>query len=252
MGKDLRLAAIMRFVQGLDHTEDSSRRFQAWPKAMPKGAEDDEDGDDEDSDDDSTDEDADDESDEDQEDSEDDDDADDDDADDDDDEGEDKKSKKPARRRGFKAPKSQADLDDLIAERLARKEREVRRAIKAEQDLQIAKDKGDSDTVIKNLEQQIRDLKSENKGARLESVKARVAEKLGLPASAARRLQGENEAEIRNDAKALKKELGLTTKPRRPATDDRGESNKDRDKKAGKDTDESWKKPEFWTSTDSI
>jgi hypothetical protein len=244
MSRDQRLAAIMRYINGT-----SDVRLTAWPKAMPKPAETDDDEPD-DEDDDATDADDDDESDEDQEDSsDDDDDADDD--EDDDAEDDSKSASKSKRKPGFRTPKSQEDLDRMIAKRLERKAREVEAQVKAdlkrEADLQAAKKRGDSEKVIKGLEEEIERLKAANKETSLAEVKRRVAERAGLPASAAVRLVGNTEAEIRADAKALRKELGITTTPGdKKKPDDRGESNKPRGKGKSASEQEDWQKPEFW------
>ena len=247
MGRDLRLAAINRFING-----NPSNRFTAWPKAMPKPKEADED-DADDEDDDATDADDDDESDEDQEDSsgDDDDDADDEDDEDDEDASSSKKPSKSERKPRFRVPKSQDDLDRMIAKRLERKEREVAAQVKAdlkrEADLAAAKKRGDSEKVIKALEEENARLKEATKNTNLTEIKRRVAERAGLPASAAVRLVGETEAEIRADAKALRKELGITTSPDgKQKPDDRGESNKPRGKGKGSGEQEDWQKPEFW------
>ena len=255
MGKDLRLAAIESYIvrSGIPGATATRKSWQPTAKGMPKAraseADTDDDSDDDDDDDDATDADTDDESDEDQEDSESESDADDDDDAEDDDESEDDSKPKSRKKPGFKVPKSQAELDELIRARLDRKAREVEAQVKAdlkrEQQLAAAKKRGDSDKVIKALEEEIEKLKEANKETSLVEIKRRVAQKAGLPPSAAERLIGKNEAELRSDAKALKKELGITAKPVKKPADDRGESNRPTGSKTS-DEQADWKKPEFW------
>lgn len=212
----------------------------ATPKFVKAGNENsDNDSDDDDSDDDATDADSGDDQDEEQDDSDDDDDADDSDDEDDSDDSDDAKSKGKGK---FKAPKSQAELDKIIARRVERERKkaksdpdlrkQIRDELEAEAELESARNSKNYQKVADGLQKKLdaaleRIAEFEGKEEETEHARLaeRVANRVGLPDGWGERLKGDTEAELLADAKKLKRDV-LPKGAKKRNTSDEGETNR--------------------------
>ncbi len=238
----------------------------AIPKAVKAGETSDNDSDADDSDDDATDADSDGEDqDEEQDDSEDDDDAGDSDDDDDADDSSDSKSKTKGK---FQAPKSQAELDRIIAKRIDRERKkaksdpdlreQIREELEAEAALAAAKDAKDyqklyegTDKKLKAALAKIAEYEEAEELTERGRLAERVANRVGLPDGWGERLKGETETELLADAKKLKRAMPGKASAKKRSTTDEGETNRSssRSTKRTKDGElEDWQKPGFFAS----
>lgn len=111
---------------------------------------------------------------------------------------------------------TQEELDRIIAERLNRereKYKDYNDLKKAAEELKKIKESQMSETErlqarVAELERHLADKDRETAEARLETLKLKVLDELGLPKAWAERLFGTNEEEIKADAKNLAKLLG--------------------------------------------
>lgn len=130
----------------------------------------------------------------------------------------------------FKAPASEDELNRMIRDRIARAEKKAREEAEAATEKRIkddaaaeeAKKQGNFQKLYEaeqqkaaDLEERIKELEEQGKSQSLQSVRERIAKKLGLPSELADRLKGDDEAAIEADAKALAK----TVAPKPPETE---------------------------------
>lgn len=111
---------------------------------------------------------------------------------------------------------TQADVDRIITERLA-KERSKAESMAAkareEAERKAAEEQGKYQELYQKAQQQVAELEAKLKAAEIASIKREVAARLNMPAALADRLQGEDEASIEADAKALLAALPKPTAP---------------------------------------
>lgn len=128
---------------------------------------------------------------------------------------------------------SQAELDAIIADRLKRereKYKDYAELKKAAEEYQKLKESQMSEqeklqAKLAEYERQLLEKEREAAEARLESLKLRVLDEMGLPKAWTSRIFGTTEEEIRQDAEELKKLLGTAGKPVGGGTNPPGGSN---------------------------
>jgi len=111
---------------------------------------------------------------------------------------------------------TQADVDRIITERLAKERTKAESmATKAREDAErkAAEEQGRYQQLYETAQRRIAEKDAELKAAQVASIKREVASRLNLPSALANRLQGEDEADIEADAKAL---LAALPKPAAP------------------------------------
>lgn len=116
---------------------------------------------------------------------------------------------------------TQAELDAIIADRLKRereKYKDYAELKKMAEEYQKLKEAQMSETEklqakLAEYERQLLEKEREAAEARLESLKLRILDEMGLPKAWASRIFGTTEEEIRQDAEELKKLLGTPGKP---------------------------------------
>lgn len=128
---------------------------------------------------------------------------------------------------------TQAELEAIIADRLKRereKYKDYAELKKAAEEYQKLKESQMSEqeklqAKLAEYERQLLEKEREAAEARLESLKLRVLDEMGLPKAWASRIFGTTEEEIRQDAEELKKLLGTAGKPVGGGTNPPGGSN---------------------------
>lgn len=116
---------------------------------------------------------------------------------------------------------TQAELDAIIADRLKRereKYKDYAEFKKMAEEYQKLKEAQMSETEklqakLAEYERQLLEKEREAAEARLESLKLKVLDEMGLPKAWANRIFGTTEEEIRQDAEELKRLLGAANKP---------------------------------------
>ena len=111
---------------------------------------------------------------------------------------------------------TQADVDRIINERIA-KERTKAESMAAkareEAERKAAEEQGKYQELYQAAQQKAATLEAQLRAAEIASIKRDVAQRLNMPAALANRLQGEDEATIEADAKALMAALPKPTPP---------------------------------------
>lgn len=116
----------------------------------------------------------------------------------------------------FEPIKTQEELDEILKDRLERKERTVREEVEKELEKKYSdyKDLKETNKSLTNqvntfkdskttLENQLEELKGKVKNYEIKETKQRIAIENGLPIKFANRLQGEDEEALIEDAKAF-------------------------------------------------
>ena len=143
----------------------------------------------------------------------------------------------------FEPIKTQEELDEILKDRLERKERTVREEVEKELEKKYSdyKDLKETNKSLTNqvntfkdskttLENQLEELKGQVKDYEIKETKQRIAIENGLPIKFANRLQGEDEEALIEDAKAFSEYFKRNEDP---APDVNNEPNVDDDKVAG-------------------
>lgn len=143
----------------------------------------------------------------------------------------------------FEPIKTQEELDEILKDRLERKERTVREEVEKELEKKYSdyKDLKETNKSLTNqvstfkdskttLENQLEELKCQVKNYEIKETKQRIAIENGLPIKFANRLQGEDEEALIEDAKAFSEYFKRNEDP---APDVNNEPNVDDDKVAG-------------------
>lgn len=111
---------------------------------------------------------------------------------------------------------TQADVDRIITERLAKertKAESMATKAREEAERKAAEEQGKYQELYQKAQQQAAELEAKLKAAEIASIKRDVAQRLNMPTALALRLQGDDEASIEADAKAL---LAALPKPAAP------------------------------------
>ena len=111
---------------------------------------------------------------------------------------------------------TQADVDRIITERLAKertKAESMATRAREEAERKAAEEQGRYQQLYEAAQKRIAEKDAELKAAQIASIKREVASRLNMPLALANRLQGEDEADIEADAKAL---LAALPKPAAP------------------------------------
>ena len=111
---------------------------------------------------------------------------------------------------------TQADVDRIINERLAKERSKAETmAVKAREEAErkAAEEQGKYQELYQAAQKRIEETEARLKAAEIASIKREVAARLNMPAALANRLQGEDEATIEADAKAL---MAALPKPAAP------------------------------------
>ena len=111
---------------------------------------------------------------------------------------------------------TQQDVDRIINERLAKERSKAETmAMKAREEAErkAAEEQGKYQELSEAAQKRIADTEARLKAAEIASIKREVASRLNMPAALANRLQGEDEATIEADAKAL---MAALPKPAAP------------------------------------
>lgn len=111
---------------------------------------------------------------------------------------------------------TQADVDRIITERLAKertKAESMATKAREEAERKAAEEQGRYQQLYEAAQKRIAEKEAELKAAQIASIKREVASRLNMPLALANRLQGEDEADIEADAKAL---LAALPKPAAP------------------------------------
>lgn len=111
---------------------------------------------------------------------------------------------------------TQADVDRIITERLAKertKAESMATKAREEAERKAAEEQGKYQQLYEAAQKRIAEKDAELKAAQIASIKREVASRLNMPLALANRLQGEDEADIEADAKAL---LAALPKPAAP------------------------------------
>ena len=111
---------------------------------------------------------------------------------------------------------TQQDVDRIINERLAKertKAESMAQKAREEAERKAAEEQGKYQELYERAQKQAADLEAKLRAAEIASIKREVAARLNMPAALANRLQGEDEASIEADAKAL---MAALPKPAAP------------------------------------
>lgn len=111
---------------------------------------------------------------------------------------------------------SQADLDRIVKERLAQAERKAQTAAqkaREEAERKAAEEQGEYKKLYETLQAKLTEAERKAHELELSQLRRAVADKVGIPAALASRLQGEDEAALEQDAKSLLQSLPKPTPP---------------------------------------
>lgn len=111
---------------------------------------------------------------------------------------------------------TQADVDRIITERLAKergKAESMATKAREEAERKAAEEQGKYQELYEAAQKRIAETEARLKASEIASIKREVAARLNMPAALANRLQGDDEASIEADAKAL---LAALPKPAAP------------------------------------
>lgn len=111
---------------------------------------------------------------------------------------------------------SQADIDRIVTERLAKEKAKSDAAVKRAQEEAEAKrlaEQGEFQKLYEQAQARLQEAEERAKTLQIEGIKRDVAQRLNLPAALIDRLRGEDEAAIEADAKAL---IAALPKPAAP------------------------------------
>lgn len=111
---------------------------------------------------------------------------------------------------------TQADVDRIITERLAKertKAESMATKAREEAERKAAEEQGKYQELYEAAQKRIADTEARLKAAEIASIKREVAARLNMPAALANRLQGDDETSIEADAKSL---LAALPKPAAP------------------------------------
>ncbi len=111
---------------------------------------------------------------------------------------------------------TQADVDRIINERLAKertKAESMAQKAREEAERKAAEEQGKYQELYERAQKQAADLQAQLHATEIASIKREVAARLNMPSALANRLQGEDEASIEADAKAL---MAALPKPAAP------------------------------------
>lgn len=155
----------------------------------------------------------------------------------------------------FKPIASQDELDRIIQERVRRAKRSAAKELKKELEQQVRDEIEAETSRLKNEEEgnwkelyeeaakEIKNLKESASIAELHQLKVKLLEEAGFPASAAKRILGETEDDIRKDVKEYIKDHPLVKKaPEEPGATNPGKKPKGRKDENQKDYDS----PSVW------
>ena len=111
---------------------------------------------------------------------------------------------------------SQADIDRIVTERLAKEKAKSEVAVRRAQEEAEAKrlaEQGEFQKLYEQAQAKLQEAEERAKTLQIEGIKRDVAQRLNLPAALIDRLRGEDEAAIEADAKAL---IAALPKPAAP------------------------------------
>lgn len=111
---------------------------------------------------------------------------------------------------------SQADIDRIVTERLAKEKAKSEAAVKRAQEEAEAKrlaEQGEFQKLYEQAQARLQEAEERAKTLQIEGIKRDVAQRLNLPAALIDRLRGEDEAAIEADAKQL---IAALPKPAAP------------------------------------
>jgi hypothetical protein len=133
---------------------------------------------------------------------------------------------------------TQAELDKIVKDRLARedtKRKEAEKAVREKAEAEALKQNQEWEKLAAQRESELKQAQAELNGLKLNELKRAIASEIDLPPALASRLVGTTADEIREDAEALKLSLPKKTapilSPTNPGGATQGESDEERRKR---------------------